>query len=164
MQPSVEQCQHFYTIFQTDSLNCNYLSLTTKKSFIVRLIYKERVCKRFTQVFYPRFPDPVTKSQSWGKIVYNNTEQSEIKILAVDDENPFLGKSSRVKYFKILGHTKTLNILAGQSCKSMIKEKILIGLEEMKLLEIWNLAHKKRNVLAELRRTPIPNLERFEHR
>lgn len=116
-----------------DPLKLKKKTREEKKSIFVRLLYKDPsiggICgTNLLRFFISRFPDPVTESLSWWKIVYNNTNDIVIKELAIEMGNPQIGANSELNRAKLLENPTCLNIPGGLSSETAIKEKVFLGL------------------------------------
>lgn len=70
------------------------------------------------------FPDPITESLSFLKIVHDNTENKELKELMIQFGNPDIKQSMTPDYNKLVEDPLSLNIPRGIDAVTMIKEAI----------------------------------------
>ena len=75
------------------------------------------------------FPDPVTESLSWWKMIYDNGN-SLLKELAMEAGNPLLGPVDQRSFYPLLGKPESLNIPGAISYKTTLKEEVRKGLRD----------------------------------
>lgn len=74
------------------------------------------------------FPDPITESLSFFKLVHNGTEDPQIKNLMIKLGNPRLGRSGSKEFSKLLEDPLAINIPKGINSITMLKEAIKTSL------------------------------------
>ncbi|AJR28336.1 polymerase [Muir Springs virus] len=116
-----------------DPIKYDLLSVNTRKLFLVRLLYKDPsvggVCgTNLLRFFISRFPDPLSETLTWWKILFENTKDLEIATIALECGNPKYGSVNDKTLAMLLEDPMSLNIPGGLSSDTMIKNKIYEGL------------------------------------
>lgn len=81
-----------------------------------------------TRFHVRQFPDPVSESLTFWKIIYNNTSKAELKILCRWAGDPKLADYNSHSFSKLLEDPTSLNIPRGISADNMLKEEIRLSL------------------------------------
>ncbi|AJR28545.1 polymerase [Bahia Grande virus] len=116
-----------------DPIKYSQLSERNKKLFLLRLIYKDPsvggVCgTNLLRFFISRFPDPLTETLTWWKILVENSKDKEVVKIALECGNPKFGGINDKTLAMLLEDPMSLNIPGGLSSDTMIKNKIYEGL------------------------------------
>lgn len=77
-----------------------------------------------TRFLIRQFPDPVTESLSFWKIIYDNSDNPELKELAAAIGNPRLGRTDLKSFKRLVEDPESLNIPSSISAKTLIQEEI----------------------------------------
>ncbi|UNP42116.1 L protein [Porcine ephemerovirus 1] len=77
-----------------------------------------------TRFLIRMFPDPVTESLSFWKVVYNNTNDEDIKKICVSAGYPQLASFKPTDLDKLIENPEGLNIPRGISSNNLIKEEV----------------------------------------
>ncbi|AHY85660.1 RNA-dependent RNA polymerase L [Almpiwar virus] len=110
----------------------NYLN------YIISVAYQDPsiggVCGlSLTRFLIRSFPDPVTESLTFWKIIYDNTENKKLKGLCVSMGNPKLN-SMRVGHFKkLLENPGSINLAGGMSPAILLKDAITSEMQKDKM-------------------------------
>ncbi|ADU05406.1 RNA-dependent RNA polymerase [Scophthalmus maximus rhabdovirus] len=93
-----------------------------------------------TRFLMRMFPDPVTESLTFWKIVHDNTEVPWIRKLSVGAGNPRLSPGSSADLSKLIEDPTSLNIPKGISALTIMKEEVKKNL--------YRISHKLENHMA----------------
>ncbi|AJR16768.1 RNA polymerase [Zahedan rhabdovirus] len=126
----------FNPITGADPIRYHCTDFDKRREFFVRLLYKDPsvggVCgTNLLRFFLSRFPDPVTESLTWWRLMYDNTEDHVIRRIAVECGNPRLGTQTLEAQTRLLEDPTSLNIPSGLSSNTMIKNKVKEGLLDL---------------------------------
>lgn len=77
-----------------------------------------------TRFLVRQFPDPVTESLSFWKIIYENTQDAGLKSIACSVGNPKLGRDNLKSFERLIEDPVSLNIPSSISAKTLIQEEI----------------------------------------
>lgn len=109
--------------------------IRTHLRFAISLLYLDPCLGGVTGLSLTRFlvrafPDPLTESLTFWKIVYHHTDQSSIRELAIEFGNPTLDRYRPEHIKKLLENPTSLNISKGVSVSMVLKEEIKSNLLE----------------------------------
>nr|WAK77186.1 MAG: RNA-dependent RNA polymerase [Rhabdoviridae sp.] len=83
-----------------------------------------------TRFLIRQFPDPVTESLTFWRILYNGTSNRYIQSVALEAGHPKLGAVNKDNWTKLLERPTSLNIPKGLSAITLLKSEIRKSLEE----------------------------------
>lgn len=104
-----------------------------KPSFLIAFSYLDPILggiggMSLTRFLIRRFPDPVTESLSFWKLVYNNSDDRELQKICIEIGNPSLRPFSLEQLTKLIEDPTCLNVPKGVKASNVLKEEIKKGL------------------------------------